>query len=97
MKKLLKILLISVLVVSFIFVLASCVTPTDEDTNQNNTDNTGDTDGDNNSNDDGGSTPITPTPDSPIKDGISSTENIFVFEQNSAKNGFILKNVTVKK
>ncbi|MBR3685302.1 MAG: leucine-rich repeat domain-containing protein [Clostridia bacterium] len=96
MKKLLKILLISVLVVSFIFVLASCVTPTDEDTNQNNTDNTGDTDGDNNSNDDGGSTPITPTPDSPIKDGISSTENIFVFEQNSAKNGFILKNVTVK-
>ncbi|MBQ8178775.1 MAG: leucine-rich repeat domain-containing protein [Clostridia bacterium] len=98
MKKLLKVLLISILVIAFSLTLFACVTPEDQGDQNDQTDNgTGegtDLGGDNLGG--GNDTPITPTPDSPDKDGISTTENIFVFEENAQKTGFILKAVTVK-
>ncbi len=93
MKKFLKIFLISILILTTALALFACTDREEGDPTDNPTDVPREDGGNDGGSDGGGTTPPTSLPD---KDGISATDNLFVFELNEEKDGAILKGVSIR-
>ena len=95
MKKLFKILIIALMILATFVALLGCIEPSEE--GDSSTDiPTDEGTGNGGSEGDGSEDDNTPPTTIPDKDGISGSDNLFVFELNESKDGVILTSVNVK-